>query len=232
MSRVDEPQSCHYVLTVHTSRTCQHPLLRPPSSTKPQGIVCQPALSAQQYMDYVKAQVCECTPPVSLSLSHSLFVHACVLCPPTFSLCLQVHASSFSYSLFMHAYMHAVSPPHTHFLTLSVSALLLSYSHSDSSSVCECMPPVSCSLSHSVFVCECTSVSLGLSYSQSHCAVSLSCVTLSLCGNAWLLSHFHSLFCLACSVSLSLWENLSMSARFLSHFHPASLSLYLTLLSH
>ncbi|KAF4078743.1 hypothetical protein AMELA_G00185030 [Ameiurus melas] len=57
ISRVDEPQSCHYVLTVHTSRTCQHPLLRPPSSAKPQGIVCQPALSAQQYMDYVKAQV-------------------------------------------------------------------------------------------------------------------------------------------------------------------------------
>ncbi|KAK3575119.1 hypothetical protein QTP86_020820 [Hemibagrus guttatus] len=57
ISRVDEPQSCHYVLTVHTSRTCQHPLLRPPSSAKPQGIVCQPALNAQQYMDYVKAQV-------------------------------------------------------------------------------------------------------------------------------------------------------------------------------
>ncbi|XP_078104506.1 protein OS-9 isoform X3 [Sander vitreus] len=55
--RVDEPQSCRYVLTVHTSRTCQHPFLRPPSTAKPQGIVCQPALSAQQYMDYVKAQV-------------------------------------------------------------------------------------------------------------------------------------------------------------------------------
>uniref|UniRef100_A0A8C6UJ92 Endoplasmic reticulum lectin n=1 Tax=Neogobius melanostomus TaxID=47308 RepID=A0A8C6UJ92_9GOBI len=57
ISRVDEPQSCRYVLTVHTGRTCQHPLLKPPSSTKPQGIVCQPALSPQQYMDYVKAQV-------------------------------------------------------------------------------------------------------------------------------------------------------------------------------
>ncbi|XP_052455765.1 protein OS-9 isoform X1 [Carassius gibelio] len=57
ITRVDEPQSCRYVLTVHTSRTCQHPLLRPPSTAKPQGIVCQPALSAQQYMDYVKAQV-------------------------------------------------------------------------------------------------------------------------------------------------------------------------------
>ncbi|XP_051985578.1 protein OS-9 isoform X2 [Xyrauchen texanus] len=55
--RVDEPQSCHYVLTVHTSRTCQHPLLRPTSTAKPQGIVCQPALNAQQYMDYVKSQV-------------------------------------------------------------------------------------------------------------------------------------------------------------------------------
>ncbi|XP_055068921.2 protein OS-9 isoform X3 [Misgurnus anguillicaudatus] len=57
IARVDEPQSCRYVLTVHTSRTCQHPQLRPPSTAKPQGIVCQPALSAQQYMDYVKAQV-------------------------------------------------------------------------------------------------------------------------------------------------------------------------------
>ncbi|XP_034387827.1 protein OS-9 isoform X2 [Cyclopterus lumpus] len=57
IARVDEPQSCRYVLTVHTSRTCQHPFLRPPSTAKPQTIVCQPALSAQQYMDYVKAQV-------------------------------------------------------------------------------------------------------------------------------------------------------------------------------
>ncbi|KAK7877426.1 hypothetical protein WMY93_031871 [Mugilogobius chulae] len=57
ISRVDEPQSCRYVLTVHTGRTCQHPFLRPPSTAKPQSIVCQPALSAQQYMDYVKAQV-------------------------------------------------------------------------------------------------------------------------------------------------------------------------------
>ncbi|XP_061583574.1 protein OS-9 isoform X2 [Cololabis saira] len=57
IARVDEPQSCRYVLTIHTGRICQHPFLRPPSTAKPQGIVCQPALSAQQYMDYVKAQV-------------------------------------------------------------------------------------------------------------------------------------------------------------------------------
>ncbi|XP_057701122.1 protein OS-9 isoform X2 [Corythoichthys intestinalis] len=57
IARVDEPQSCRYVLSIHTSRTCQHPLLSPPSTAKPQGIVCQPALNSQQYMDYVKAQV-------------------------------------------------------------------------------------------------------------------------------------------------------------------------------
>eukprot|EP00063_Salmo_salar_P013543 XP_013988378.1 PREDICTED: protein OS-9-like [Salmo salar] len=57
VASVDEPQSCRYVLTVHTTRTCQHPFLCPPSTSKPQGIVCQPALSTKQYMDYVKAQV-------------------------------------------------------------------------------------------------------------------------------------------------------------------------------
>lgn len=61
IARVDEPQSCRYVLTVHTSRVCQHPFLKPPSNAKPHSIVCQPALSAQQYMDYVNAQVCTST---------------------------------------------------------------------------------------------------------------------------------------------------------------------------
>lgn len=70
IARVDEPQSCRYVLTVHTSRTCQHPFLRPPSTAKPQGIVCQPALSAQQYMDYVKAQVCELTKTKGTVMQH------------------------------------------------------------------------------------------------------------------------------------------------------------------
>ncbi|KAL2091050.1 hypothetical protein ACEWY4_013313 [Coilia grayii] len=57
IARVDEPQSCRYVVTVHTTRPCSHPLLRPPPSTRPQPIICQPALSPEQYMDYVKAQV-------------------------------------------------------------------------------------------------------------------------------------------------------------------------------
>lgn len=67
IARVDEPQSCRYVLTVHTNRVCQHPFLKPPSTAKPQTIVCQPALSPQQYMDYVNAQVCMWTKMVSLS---------------------------------------------------------------------------------------------------------------------------------------------------------------------
>lgn len=57
IARIDEPQSCAYVLTVHTTRICHHPFLRPPSTATPQSIYCQPALSPEQYMEYVKAQV-------------------------------------------------------------------------------------------------------------------------------------------------------------------------------
>ncbi|XP_060677033.1 protein OS-9 isoform X1 [Hemiscyllium ocellatum] len=57
IARVDEPQSCNYVLTVHTTRICHHPYLRPAVVSKPQPIRCQPALSPEQYVEYVKAQV-------------------------------------------------------------------------------------------------------------------------------------------------------------------------------
>ncbi|OCT95765.1 protein OS-9 [Xenopus laevis] len=57
IARVDEPQSCAYVLTVHTTRICHHPFLRPPSTGTPQSIKCHPALSPEQYVEYVKAQV-------------------------------------------------------------------------------------------------------------------------------------------------------------------------------
>ncbi|XP_078545067.1 protein OS-9 isoform X1 [Lissotriton helveticus] len=59
IARIDEPQSCAYVLTVHTTRICHHPFLRPPSTATPQSIYCQPALSPEQYMEYVKAQVAD-----------------------------------------------------------------------------------------------------------------------------------------------------------------------------
>nr|XP_033793049.1 protein OS-9 isoform X2 [Geotrypetes seraphini] len=57
IARVDEPQSCSYVLTVHTTRICHHPFLRLPSTATPQSIKCHPALSPEQYIAYVKAQV-------------------------------------------------------------------------------------------------------------------------------------------------------------------------------
>ncbi|KAM9319920.1 protein OS-9 [Gastrophryne carolinensis] len=57
IARVDEPQSCTYVLTVHTSRICSHPFLRPLATGTPQSIMCHPALSPEQYVEYVKAQV-------------------------------------------------------------------------------------------------------------------------------------------------------------------------------
>ncbi|NXD88988.1 OS9 protein, partial [Halcyon senegalensis] len=57
IARVDEPQSCSYVLTVHTTRICHHPFLRPPAGATPQPILCQPALSPAQYVEYVRAQV-------------------------------------------------------------------------------------------------------------------------------------------------------------------------------
>ncbi|NXD74785.1 OS9 protein, partial [Eolophus roseicapillus] len=57
LARVDEPQSCSYVLTVHTPRICHHPLLRPSPGAAPQPILCQPALSPAQYVQYVRAQV-------------------------------------------------------------------------------------------------------------------------------------------------------------------------------
>ncbi|XP_069768591.1 protein OS-9-like isoform X3 [Narcine bancroftii] len=57
IARVDEPQSCTYVLTIHTTRICHHPYLRPTIVSKPHPIKCQPALSPEQYVEYVKAQV-------------------------------------------------------------------------------------------------------------------------------------------------------------------------------
>ncbi|XP_075708079.1 protein OS-9 isoform X2 [Rhinoderma darwinii] len=57
IARVDEPQSCSYVLTIHTTRICNHPFLRPPSTGTPQPIRCHPALSPEQYVEYVRAQV-------------------------------------------------------------------------------------------------------------------------------------------------------------------------------
>lgn len=81
---MDEPQSCSYVLTVHTTRICHHPFLRPPAGAAPQPILCQPALSPAQYVEYVRAQVCEYqgdTPPTRWAVGPRHGGDAGPLCP-------------------------------------------------------------------------------------------------------------------------------------------------------
>ncbi|EDO37285.1 predicted protein, partial [Nematostella vectensis] len=51
--RVDEPSSCSYVVDIHTSRLCKHPLFRPPPVSKPKSIKCSPALSKERYDTYL-----------------------------------------------------------------------------------------------------------------------------------------------------------------------------------
>ncbi|KAL8570966.1 hypothetical protein ACOMHN_037826 [Nucella lapillus] len=50
--RVDEPETCAYVITVHTPRICSHPHLKSPTPTQPIPIVCAPLLTDQQYIQY------------------------------------------------------------------------------------------------------------------------------------------------------------------------------------
>ncbi|XP_061413360.1 protein OS-9 isoform X2 [Lethenteron reissneri] len=55
--RVDEPQSCMYVLTVHTVRLCAHPDMRIPTRSNPQLIRCQPSLTPKEYEEYFRTRV-------------------------------------------------------------------------------------------------------------------------------------------------------------------------------
>ena len=50
--RVDEPETCVYVITVHSPRICRHPHLKSPTPTQPIPIVCVPLLTNQQYLQY------------------------------------------------------------------------------------------------------------------------------------------------------------------------------------
>ncbi|KFM65742.1 Protein OS-9, partial [Stegodyphus mimosarum] len=51
--RVDEPGTCSYVITVHTSRLCSHPKLKPLPSNKAHTIPCHPVLNEEQYSSYI-----------------------------------------------------------------------------------------------------------------------------------------------------------------------------------
>jgi protein OS-9 len=56
ISRIDEPESCVYILTVHTTKICHHPYLKPLSPSKPLPITCHPVLEALQYQEYLDDQ--------------------------------------------------------------------------------------------------------------------------------------------------------------------------------
>ncbi|XP_071947348.1 protein OS-9-like [Antedon mediterranea] len=51
--RVNEPESCVYIVTVQTTRICHHPYLRPPPSLKARSILCFPALGQMQYTESI-----------------------------------------------------------------------------------------------------------------------------------------------------------------------------------
>ena len=51
---IDERETCSYIVTVHTSRICTHPLFGPPVTIKSLPISCNPLLSASDYEIYMK----------------------------------------------------------------------------------------------------------------------------------------------------------------------------------
>lgn len=52
--RVDEPGTCSYIITVHTSRLCSHPQLKPLPTKKAHMISCNPLLNDMQYSIYLQ----------------------------------------------------------------------------------------------------------------------------------------------------------------------------------
>ncbi|XP_047496681.1 protein OS-9-like [Penaeus chinensis] len=56
IQRVDEPESCRYVVTVATTRVCHHPYLRLQAVRTPHAITCAPVISEEQYLRYVDYQ--------------------------------------------------------------------------------------------------------------------------------------------------------------------------------
>lgn len=56
---VEEPETCSYVFTVHTSRVCAFPPLKRISPTKPYTISCSPRLSEKQFQKHMEARELE-----------------------------------------------------------------------------------------------------------------------------------------------------------------------------
>ncbi|KAL4228768.1 Protein OS-9 [Mactra antiquata] len=53
ISRLDEPETCVYIMTVHTMKICHHPFLKSPTPTKTVTITCNPLLTVLQYQEYL-----------------------------------------------------------------------------------------------------------------------------------------------------------------------------------
>ncbi|XP_041371888.1 protein OS-9-like [Gigantopelta aegis] len=53
IARIDEPQTCVYIITINTARLCSHPYLKPLAPKKPVSITCNPLLSTEQYQEYL-----------------------------------------------------------------------------------------------------------------------------------------------------------------------------------
>uniref|UniRef100_A0A224YPK6 Protein OS-9 n=1 Tax=Rhipicephalus zambeziensis TaxID=60191 RepID=A0A224YPK6_9ACAR len=53
---VEEPETCSYVFTVHTSRVCAFPPLKRISASKPHTISCSPRLTEKQYQKYLEVR--------------------------------------------------------------------------------------------------------------------------------------------------------------------------------
>lgn len=53
IARIDEPETCVYVLTVHTTKICHHPDLRPKSHSHNVPIYCNPVITDAQYEQYL-----------------------------------------------------------------------------------------------------------------------------------------------------------------------------------
>ncbi|XP_074653408.1 protein OS-9-like isoform X1 [Tubulanus polymorphus] len=59
IASIVEPESCGYVLTVHTTKICHHPYLKPSKTKKVLVITCNPMLEHEQYEQYLKAKEAE-----------------------------------------------------------------------------------------------------------------------------------------------------------------------------
>ncbi|XP_046357552.2 protein OS-9-like [Haliotis rufescens] len=53
IARIDEPETCVYIVTIYTSHICNHPYLKPPTPKNPVPITCNPVVSEEQYREYL-----------------------------------------------------------------------------------------------------------------------------------------------------------------------------------